>query len=315
MPSFGPILKRTREERRVSLDDVARETRLSKRYLGALEDEAIGKLPGGTYNRSYLRTYAAFLRLDPEPLLRLYAAEVERQASAAEQDVLATMNKAIDQRRHAPATAAQPGDREPAMALAGAIVGTLALLVVLGAGAFWYMRLPPDGILEAAAIDPPAASSTSTPAAASTAPVPSPPATESRTAAPATPAASRVLSPVERVERASHAPDALSHLSISGSGVGTAIVDRKLVGRADRFSVGSRVVFWTRVVGGRAGDAIDHVWFRDGKVVGAASLNVGSADWRTQSRRVVSPPGEWVVEARDADGRVLARHEFRTSDQ
>jgi cytoskeleton protein RodZ len=306
MPSFGPILKRTREERRVTLDDVARETRLSKRYLGALEDEAIGKLPGGTYNRSYLRTYAAFLRLDAEPLLRQYVAEVERQTSAAEEDVLATMNKAIDQRKHPPtADAAQP------MPLAGAIVGTLSLLVVLGAGAFWSMRLPPDGTLEAAAVDSPAASSTSRPVA----PVPVPPTTESQAAAPATPAANRVLSPLERVERTSHAPDTLSHLSISGSGVGTAIVDRKLVGRAARFSVGSRVVFWTRVVGGRAGDAIDHVWFRDGNVVGAASLNVGSADWRTQSRRVVSPTGEWVVEARDAEGRVLARHEFRTSDQ
>lgn len=107
----------------------------------------------------------------------------------------------------------------------------------------------------------------------------------------------------------------LSHLSITGSGVGTGVVDRELVGQSDRFAVGSRVVFWTHVVGGRDGDTIDHVWFRDGSLVGAASLSVGGADWRTQSRRVLGPSGDWVVEARDADGRVLARHEFRASAQ
>ena len=74
-------------------------------------------------------------------------------------------------------------------------------------------------------------------------------------------------------------------------------------------------MFWTHVVGGRAGDTIDHVWLRDGSVVGAASLSVGSPDWRTQSRRLLDPAGQWVVEARDAAGRVLARHEFQTSAQ
>src|SRR5262245_41953928 len=101
MPSFGSILKRTRDERRVSLDDVAREPRLSKRYLTAIEAEEIVRLPGGTYNRSYLRTYATFLGLDPEPLLRLYAAEEARQLDA-QVDVIATMNRAIDRRTHPP---------------------------------------------------------------------------------------------------------------------------------------------------------------------------------------------------------------------
>ena len=105
-----------------------------------------------------------------------------------------------------------------------------------------------------------------------------------------------------------------SHLSVADSGVGTAIVDKQLVGQSDRFAVGSKVVFWTHVRGGRAGDTIDHVWFRDGVMVGAASLSVGSPDWRTQSRRLLDPSGVWVVEARDAEGHVLARHQFRAED-
>jgi hypothetical protein len=55
------------------------------------------------------------------------------------------------------------------------------------------------------------------------------------------------------------------------------------------------------------------VWFHDGTLVGGASLAVGSPDWRTQSRRLLDPSGVWVVEARDSEGHVLARHEFHAS--
>ena len=72
MRSFGAALRRTREEKGISLDEIAGETRLSKRYLQALEDEAIHKLPGGTYNRAYLRSYAAYLGLDIDRLVHEY---------------------------------------------------------------------------------------------------------------------------------------------------------------------------------------------------------------------------------------------------
>jgi DUF2914 family protein len=100
---------------------------------------------------------------------------------------------------------------------------------------------------------------------------------------------------------------------VTGSGVGTGVVDRRLVGESDTFAVGTRVTFWTRVAGGRSGDTINHVWFHNGVRIGTTSLRVSSADWRTQSRQVVTPEGQWAVEARDAEGRVLARHRFRAA--
>jgi transcriptional regulator with XRE-family HTH domain len=310
MPSFGTILKRTREDRRVSIDDVARETRLSKRYLTALEAEEIVRLPGGTYNRSYLRTYATFLGLDAEPLLRLYAAEEARQLDA-QVDLLATMNRTIDRRKHAPA-----GDtKSDAVRARPATIATVAvvsfLVIALAAGVVWYTRWPSTGTVE---IEPAEQAMAATPATSAPDASPQETAASSGKEPPKNPArpSDRSREPVERVLQAINGG---SHLSISGSGVGTAVVDRKLVGEADRFSAGSRVVFWTHVLGGRSGDTIDHVWLHDGAIVGAASLSVGSPDWRTQSRRVLSPSGDWVVEARDADGRVLARHEFRTADQ
>jgi hypothetical protein len=100
---------------------------------------------------------------------------------------------------------------------------------------------------------------------------------------------------------------------VTGSGVGTDVVDKRLVGQSDTFAVGTRVTFWTRIAGGRTGDTINHVWFHNGVRIGTTSLRVGSADWRTQSRQLLTPDGQWAVEARDADGRVLVRHTFRSA--
>ena len=101
-------------------------------------------------------------------------------------------------------------------------------------------------------------------------------------------------------------------LSIPDYGVGSGVVDRQLVGRSESFAEGATVWFWTRVLGGRPGDAIRHVWIHEGRAKGTIELNVGGSHWRTQSRWSMRPgtAGAWAVEARDADGRVLARAEF-----
>ena len=100
---------------------------------------------------------------------------------------------------------------------------------------------------------------------------------------------------------------------MTGSGVGSKVVDKRLVGESDTFALNTRVTFWTRIAGGRAGDMVSHVWFHNGVRIGSTSLRVGSSDWRTQSRQLLTPDGQWAVEARDADGRVLVRHSFRTA--
>jgi hypothetical protein len=101
-------------------------------------------------------------------------------------------------------------------------------------------------------------------------------------------------------------------LRVTTSGVGTGIEDRELTGQADRFPEGTQVVFWTRVEGGAAGDTVDHVWIRDGEEVVTIGLSVGSPNWRTWSRKTLhrGAAGDWRVEARDREGRVLASAEF-----
>lgn len=70
--TFGERLKRERELREVSLEEVAKATRISERFLQALENEDWSKLPGGVFGRGFVRTTARYLGLDEESLLGEY---------------------------------------------------------------------------------------------------------------------------------------------------------------------------------------------------------------------------------------------------
>jgi cytoskeleton protein RodZ len=70
--NFGELLKREREMREVSLNEVTKATRIGPHFLEALENEEWDKLPGGFFNRGYVRAIARFLGLDEENLLAEY---------------------------------------------------------------------------------------------------------------------------------------------------------------------------------------------------------------------------------------------------
>ncbi len=71
--TFGETLRREREMRGVSLEEVANATRISTRNLEALENERWEQLPGGVFNRGFVRSIARFLGLDEETLVSEYA--------------------------------------------------------------------------------------------------------------------------------------------------------------------------------------------------------------------------------------------------
>jgi cytoskeletal protein RodZ len=70
--TFGERLKRERELREVSLNEVTAATRISTRFLEALENEDWNRLPGGAFNRGFVRAVARYLGLDEESLLAEY---------------------------------------------------------------------------------------------------------------------------------------------------------------------------------------------------------------------------------------------------
>jgi cytoskeleton protein RodZ len=75
----GARLREARTRRQISLETVEAETKIRSRYLRALENEEWDVLPGDTYARAFLRTYAGYLGLDGERL----AEELRRGRGAA----------------------------------------------------------------------------------------------------------------------------------------------------------------------------------------------------------------------------------------
>ena len=67
--SFGEKLRRERERQRLQLSDVASATKIGTRHLQSIEDEDIERLPGGVFNRGFVRAYARHLGLDAEELV------------------------------------------------------------------------------------------------------------------------------------------------------------------------------------------------------------------------------------------------------
>jgi cytoskeleton protein RodZ len=73
--SLGEFLRRERELRHISLDDVAERTKISRRYLAAIEEGQYDRLPGEAFIRGFIRAYAQSVGLDPEDALLLYTQE------------------------------------------------------------------------------------------------------------------------------------------------------------------------------------------------------------------------------------------------
>ena len=89
--NFGERLKRERELREVTLEEITQATRIGSRFLAALENEEWDKLPGGVFNRGFVRSIAHYLGLDEEAFLAEYdlahGAHADQQAQKQAQKV------------------------------------------------------------------------------------------------------------------------------------------------------------------------------------------------------------------------------------
>jgi hypothetical protein len=70
--SVGAYLSQERKQKKISLVDIAKVTRISVQYLEALERDEFRVLPASIFVRGFLRTYAAQIGLDPKEVLRMY---------------------------------------------------------------------------------------------------------------------------------------------------------------------------------------------------------------------------------------------------
>ena len=85
-PSGSPpklALANFRKAAGISLDEIAERTKISTRFLCAIESEEFDKLPGGIFATSYLRQYAAAISYDEDALLAYYRNKVNPQSAPA----------------------------------------------------------------------------------------------------------------------------------------------------------------------------------------------------------------------------------------
>lgn len=76
-------LPRFRKRAGISLDDIVQRTKISSRFLRAIEDEQFDQLPGGIFSTSYLRQYAAAIGYDEDALVAYYVQKVNPPAALA----------------------------------------------------------------------------------------------------------------------------------------------------------------------------------------------------------------------------------------
>lgn len=71
--SIGEKLRLAREARGIALREISEQTRISIRYLEAIEGDDYKRLPGGIFNRSFIRAYAKFVGFDEHAALEDYS--------------------------------------------------------------------------------------------------------------------------------------------------------------------------------------------------------------------------------------------------
>src|SRR3954452_4474601 len=123
VPSIGETLREARMRQRLDITDVEAQTKIRAKYLRALENEDFGMLPGPTFVKSFLRTYAEFLGLDPHLLVEEYRIRYDPR-DESELTPFARPPKGRQRRR--------PPRRPAWLPVVLAVVAILALLLVLG---------------------------------------------------------------------------------------------------------------------------------------------------------------------------------------
>jgi cytoskeleton protein RodZ len=90
MPEIGATLREARMRARIDVSEIEAKTKIRAKYLRALENEEWGLLPGPTFVKSFLRTYAQALDLDGKALVEEYRREHEHPSEAMLEPIVST---------------------------------------------------------------------------------------------------------------------------------------------------------------------------------------------------------------------------------
>ncbi|HEY1910651.1 MAG TPA: RodZ domain-containing protein [Vicinamibacterales bacterium] len=172
---FGATLREARERRGVSLRDIANATKISVGFLEALERNDIARLPGGIFSRSFVRSYAIQVGLDPDRTILEFIAQFPNDSVTAGHPVSDQVedNEALE------------SDRK----MAGTLIWLVVISVPIAAAVLYYATVanqqrPQPSAPAAVAVPRPETTPAAAPASADPAALTeaAPPAAESSTA-------------------------------------------------------------------------------------------------------------------------------------
>lgn len=121
MPEIGATLREARMRARIDISEIETQTKIRAKYLRALENEEWDLLPGPTYVKSFLRTYADALHLDGKRIVEEYKLQHERLSDVELQPI------------------APPGRREVRQPSRGGRLWVIALAVIVLVGALYLL--------------------------------------------------------------------------------------------------------------------------------------------------------------------------------
>lgn len=78
MKTVGEILQKARLKQNLALEDVARYTKISLRYLQAIEANDFTNLPASAFTKGFLQNYAKVVQLDPQAVLAIFRRDYDQ---------------------------------------------------------------------------------------------------------------------------------------------------------------------------------------------------------------------------------------------
>ena len=140
MGSFGDRLKKEREQRSISLDDISLSTKIGTRMLRALEEEKFEQLPGGIFNKGFVRAYARHVGLDEEQTLADYMEALGESRMQALPEVHAAKPAPAPE----PRPVAHAGGEHAASEIPWGMLALVLLLIVLAFASWSYYHRAPQ---------------------------------------------------------------------------------------------------------------------------------------------------------------------------
>ena len=130
--TIGEQLRLAREERGIALREISDETRISIRYLEAIEADDFKRLPGGIFNRSFVKAYARCIGYDEKKAVEAYSRSLQTSGEDADEVVTTPL--------HSKVYTDIPATRSPVLTVLLAII--ILALLTLGALAalHWFQR-------------------------------------------------------------------------------------------------------------------------------------------------------------------------------